>query len=201
MLYDNSHNSMKPILLVIIFLSFYINKNISYIENDNKISEYEENFDFSDMKTNIKAIALYLPQFHETKENNEFWGKGFTEWTNVKKSKPNFQGHHQPRIPGDNFGYLSYYNLADINAIHKQVKLAKSHGVYGFGIYYYWFSGKQLLERPLNLFLLSNIDFHFLLIWANENWTKKWDGKNEDILVKQEYNKDDPINYIKDINY
>ena len=192
--------STKYFLALIIFISFFLKRNINYIENNNKISEYEENLVFSEMKARIKPIALYLPQFHEIKENDEFWGKGFTEWTNVKKCLPLYKSHHQPRIPGDKFGYLSYYDLSDVNNIKKQVELAKSHGIYGFGIYYYWFSGKQLLEKPLNLFIkYSNIYFHFLLIWANENWTKKWDGKDNEILMKQEYKLDDPKNYIKDI--
>ena len=156
-------NLIKAFILIIIFHQFFYHEKIIYIENNNKISEYEQNYDFSEMETDIKTIALYLPQFHEIKENNEFWGKGFTEWTNVKKCKPSFNGHHQPRIPGDKFGYLGYYDLTDINSIKIQIKLAKSHGIYGFGIYYYWFSGKQLLEKPINLFIkYADIDFHFL---------------------------------------
>ena len=191
---------LKYVFLFIILNCLFFSKNEIYIENNNKISEFEENSDFSEMKTEIKAIALYLPQFHEIKENNQFWGKGFTEWTNVKKCKPSFKGHHQPRIPGDPFGYLNYYDLTDINTIKKQVQLAKNHGIYGFGIYYYWFSGKQLLEKPINIFIKNiNINFHFLLIWANENWTRRWDGLDSDILIKQEYNSEDPKNFIKDI--
>ena len=194
------YKSIKIFFILIIFISIFCNKKTILFENDNKISEYEKNIDFSHMKTNIKTIVLYLPQFHENKENNKFWGKGFTEWTNVKKCKPYFKGHHQPRVPGDKYGYLNYYDLSDVNTIEKQINLAKSHGIYGFGIYYYWFSGKQLLKKPLNIFLKNTkIDFKFLLIWANENWTKKWDGKDENILIEQKYIKDDPINYIKDI--
>ena len=175
-------------------------KNIVYIEIDNKISEFEPNIDFSEFKSTIKAIALYLPQFHVIEENNKFWGEGFTEWTNVKKSKPRFKGHHQPRIPGDEKGYLGYYDLSEIKTLENQVKLAKSHGIYGFGIYYYWFSGKKVLEKPINLFIQnSHINFNFLLIWANENWSKRWDGRDQEILIKQEYKPSDPINFIKDI--
>ena len=188
------------IILLVLKSLLNVHESIKYIENDNKISEYEENIDFSNFETIIKVIALYLPQFHVNEENNKFWGNGFTEWTNVKKSKPRFQGHHQPRIPGDKFGYLDYYDLSDIESIKKQIKLAKSHGIYGFGIYYYWFSGKMVLEKPINLFLMNkNINFHFLLIWANENWSRRWDGSNSDILIKQEYKPNDPINFIKDI--
>ena len=184
----------------IILLILYQNKKIVYIENDNKICEYEENIDFSNLTTDIKAIALYLPQYHVIEENNKFWGNGFTEWTNVKKSKPRFRGHHQPRIPGDKNGYLGYYDLTNIKVIENQIKLAKSHGIYGFGIYYYWFSGKKLLIKPINIFLKNSyINFNFLLIWANENWSRRWDGKDKEVLIKQEYNSDDPINFIKDI--
>jgi len=183
--------------MIIFILLFHSNKGVVYIESDNKISEYEDNIDFSNLNSTIKTIALYLPQFHESKENNKFWGKGFTEWTNVKKSKPRFKGHHQPRIPGDNYRYLGYYDLTEIKTIENQVKLAKNHGIYGFGIYYYWFSGKTVLKKPINLFLKhSYIKFKFLLIWANENWSKRWDGRDKEILIKQEYKKTDPYNFI-----
>ena len=120
------------ILLILLPLK---NDNIfMYINNDNKFLEYEENIDFSKFTTEIKTINLYLPQFHITEINNKFWGKGFTEWTNVKKSKPKFKGHHQPRYPGDEHGYLGYYDLANIKTIEKQINLAKSHGIYGFAI-------------------------------------------------------------------
>ena len=170
------------------------------IENNNKISEYELNQDFSNFTTKTKVIAIYLPQFHIIEENDKWWGKGFTEWVNVKKSQQLYKGHHQPRIPGDTIHYLGYYELTNIDVIRKQVELAKSHGIYGFGIYYYWFSGKRLLEKPLDIFLNNkDIKFHFLLIWANENWTRKWDGKENDILIKQDYNENDPEKFIIDI--
>lgn len=192
--------SIKTFFIVLIFRIFFFHNEIIYIDKSNKLSEYEENLNFFDLKPQIKAIALYLPQFHSIKENDKFWGKGFTEWTNVKKCKPLFKGHNQPRIPGDAFGYLNYYDLTNIEVIKTQVKLAKSHGIYGFGIYYYWFSGKKLLKKPIELFIkYSNINFRFLLIWANENWTKKWDGKDKDIIIKQEYFPEDPKNFIKDI--
>ena len=152
--YYSSYNILKTIFIIIISQFFLYKRNLIYIENGNKLSEYEDDTNFTNMETHIKAIALYLPQFHIFKENNQFWGKGFTEWTNVKKCKPFFKGHHQPRIPGDKFGYLGYYDLTDIKAIESQIKLAKNHGIYGFGIYYYWFSGKQLLEKPL-IYLLN----------------------------------------------
>ena len=173
---------------------------MNYFGSINKMPEFENNINYSNFKSDIKAIALYFPQFHVIKENNKFWGEGFTEWTNVKKGKPLFQGNHQPRIPGDKYGYLGYYDLTDIKVIESQIKLAKSHGIYGFGIYYYWFSGKEILEKPINIFIKNtNINFNFLLIWVNENWTRKWDGKDNEILINQEYKPEDPVNFIKDI--
>ena len=186
-------------IFIICFIIVYIFKN-EYIEIDNEIQLYENNINYSNFETDIKTIALYLPQFHSTKENDEWWGIGFTEWHNVRKAKPLYNKHHQPRIPGDNIQYLGYYDLTDLEVIKKQVELAKSHGIYGFGIYYYWFSGKRLLEKPLDLFLNNkDIDFKFLLIWANEDWTRRWNGYEGKILIKQEYKKSDPYDFIKDI--
>ena len=188
---------IQILLFIFIFLK---KKRIINIDIDNKISEYENNLNFSNFSTDIKAIALYLPQFHTIKENDDWWGKGFTEWTNVKKCKPLFKGHHQPRIPGDKINYLDYYKLTNASIIKKQVELAKNHGIYGFAIYYYWFSGKKLLEKPLDIYLNDkSIKFHFLLIWSNGNWTRKWDGRNKDILIKQEYKDTDPELFIHDI--
>ena len=192
--------SIKFLLLITILLIISLHNEIIFIDIDNHISLYEENMDFSNNITDIKTIALYLPQYHSIKENDKWWGKGFTEWKNVKKAKSLYKGHHQPRIPGDETNYLGYYNLTNPETIKKQVKLAKSHGIYGFGIYYYWFSGKRLLELPLNI-LLNNKDIiiKFFLIWANENWTKRWDGKDDEILIKQDYKEIDSENFIKDI--
>lgn len=158
---------------------------------------YEQDIDFSGYHSDIKPIALYLPQFHAIPENNAWWGEGFTEWTNVKKAQPRFEGHYQPRIPEDDWGY---YDLTDIQILKKQAELARNHGIYAFGVYYYWFSGKRLLEKPINLLLEhEEIEFPFFLIWANENWTKKWDGENSNILIKQDYNADDSVKFILDI--
>ena len=144
-----------------------------------------------------RIIAFYLPQFHPIPENDKVWGKGFTEWTNTKKSKPRFDGHYQPRVPHKDIGY---YKLDNIETIKKQIKLAKEHGIYGFCFYYYWFSGKRLMEKPLDLFLEhKEIDFPFCLCWANENWTRRWDGLDKEVLIKQEYNLDDNKKFIEDI--
>ena len=191
------------IKIKIIFISILIlinKEKIIFIEINNEMPLYENNMDFSNFTSDIKAIAFFLPQFHSIKENDKWWGKGFTEWTNVKKSRPLFEGHYQPRIPIEKKKYLGYYKLTNPKILKKQVELAKSHGIYGFGFYYYWFSGKTLLEKPLLIFLKNkDIIFKFLLIWANENWTRTWDGKEKSILIKQRYNKNDPSKFIKDI--
>ena len=158
---------------------------------------YEKDIDFSGYQSDIKPIALYLPQFHAIPENNAWWGEGFTEWTNVKKAEPRFDGHDQPRIPEESWGY---YDLTDVQVLKKQAELARNHGIYAFGVYYYWFSGKRLLEKPIDLLLEhKEIDFPFFLIWANENWTRRWDGENSNILIKQNYSADDPVKFILDI--
>lgn len=134
------------------------------------------------MKT--KILAYYLPQFHAIPENDEWWGKGFTEWTNVKKSKPLFKGHYQPRIPLDN----NYYDLSCVETMAWQANLASENGVDGFVFYHYWFNGKLLLEKPLqNLLDTPEINMPFCLSWANEPWTRAWDGKTKDILIEQKY--------------
>ena len=167
---------------------------------DNEFVVFEENIDYSNYSTDIKTIALYLPQYHFIKENNIWWGENFTEWTNVKKAKPLYEGHHQPRKPGDEKGYLGYYLLTNASTIKKQVELARSHGIYGFGIYYYWFSGKKLLEKPLDIYIMNKeIDFPFLIIWANENWSRNWNGGNRSVLIRQYYRSKDPEYFIKDI--
>ena len=189
---------IKYIFIIIFIIVFHI--HTGYIQIENEISLFEKNIDYSKFKTDIKAIALYLPQFHSIKENDDWWGKEFTEWHNVRKAKSLYKNHHQPRIPGDNLGYLGYYDLNSEEVIMKQVELAKTHGIYGFGIYYYWFSGKRLLEKPLDLFINNKkIEFKFLLIWANEDWTRRWNGYEGKILIKQQYKDSDPFNFIKDI--
>ena len=131
----------------------------------------------------MKIIAFYLPQFHNIPENDEWWGDGFTEWTNVRKAKPYFEGHNQPEIPLNQ----NYYNLLDDNVKLWQAKLAKEYGVYGFCYYHYWFNGKMLLEKPMEQMLKNKeINQHFCICWANEPWTKAWVNETK-VLIPQKY--------------
>lgn len=132
----------------------------------------------------MKLIAFHLPQFHRIPENDEWWGNGFTEWTNTRKASSLYPGHLQPKIPLDDY----YYDLTDASARKWQADVAKSYGIYGFCYYHYWFNGKQLLERPLKQMLaLGEPDFPFCLSWANESWTRRWDGGSQHILMEQTY--------------
>lgn len=132
----------------------------------------------------MKVIAFYLPQFHEIDENNKWWGQGFTEWSNVRKSKPLFENHAQPKVPMNQ----KYYNLLDIESHQWQSELMNRYNIYGLCYYHYWFKGKKLLEKPLELLLKNkHINTKFCMSWANEPWTRSWDGKTKDILIGQEY--------------
>jgi lipopolysaccharide biosynthesis protein len=152
-------------------------------------------FDTSPLAPRARVVPFYLPQFHPFEENDTWWGKGFTEWTNVTAALPVFIGHNQPKLAGE----LGYYDLRLDEIRVQQLTLATEHGIEGFMYYYYWFAGKRLMSMPIEKLVESDIQKSFCIMWANENWTRRWDGRTEDILIAQAYDTVPAEDFINDV--
>jgi hypothetical protein len=171
----------------------YIEKNI-FKNKDDFVNITEKGIDLN--TSDPKIIAWYLPQYHRISINDKFHGAGFTEWTNTSAMLPLFTGHYQPHIPYD----VGYYDLTNENVFKRQIELAKMYGIYGFSFYYYWFSGKRIMEKPVEAFLNNkDLNMPFCITWANENWTSLWDAGNKEVIFSQEMRDGDSERFIKDI--
>jgi lipopolysaccharide biosynthesis protein len=152
-------------------------------------------FEAPTLKPRARIVPFYLPQFHPIPENDKWWGTGFTEWTNVAAARPVYEGQHQPKLPAD----LGFYDLRLDDVRRDQLALANDAGIAGFMYYYYWFASKRLLEAPIEALLKSDIPQPFCIMWANENWTRRWDGRESDVLIAQDYEHVPAERFIDDI--
>jgi septal ring factor EnvC (AmiA/AmiB activator) len=144
-----------------------------------------------------RVIAFYLPQYHRIQENDDWWGPGFTEWTNVARGRANFEGHYQPHVPRE----LGFYDLTQPDVMRRQAEMARLYGITGFCFYHYWFSGRRVLEKPLEQFLASDIELDFCICWANENWTRSWDGDTKTVLLEQKYEQGDAERFFRSVEH